>query len=147
MSRSQGFDGKRLPLKGLRNFKPSHNSTAGPFGFLNPTRHHLSHSPSPAANASDPNDDDDDEGPMVPADSVNFRWTSRNNRKGRHELEYSPAKDPSTAKYLAPESTSSPREIIKIIIRMIIYYPIYDISWLVAYVFTWGSIIWVINAL
>lgn len=29
---------------------------------------------------------------------------------------------------------------------MLVDYPVYDISWLVAYIFVWGSIIWVINA-
>ena len=28
---------------------------------------------------------------------------------------------------------------------MFTHYPIYDISWLVAYIFTWGSIVWCIN--
>lgn len=29
---------------------------------------------------------------------------------------------------------------------MFTYYPVWDISWLVAYIFTWGSIVWCINA-
>jgi hypothetical protein len=82
-----------------------------------------------------------------PADSVEFKWTSRNNRKGRHQLEFTPASDPSTAKYLVPEPTSAPREVFKNIGRMFTDYPVWDISWVVAYIFVWGSIVWVINAL
>jgi hypothetical protein len=144
MARFRDFADAWLPLKGIRNLKPSPNPTAGPFSFLNPTRYYLAHLPSRASNEADSEIDVDE---MVPADSVKFRWTSRNNRKGRHELEYTPAADLKTARYLVPEPTSSPREVVKIIIRMFVYYPVWDISWLVAYVFTWGSIIWVINAL
>jgi hypothetical protein len=37
--------------------------------------------------------------------------------------------------------------VLKNIRRMFTHYPVYDISWLVAYVFTWGSVVWCINAL
>jgi len=30
---------------------------------------------------------------------------------------------------------------------MFTQYPVWDISWLVAYIFVWGSIVWIINAL
>jgi hypothetical protein len=89
----------------------------------------------------------EDEDHEEPADAVQFIWTSRNNRKGRHELGFTPASNPATAKYLVPESTNSPREILKNFGRMITHYPVWDISWVVAYMFVWGSIVWVINAL
>jgi hypothetical protein len=144
MGRSNIFAGSRLPLGSNAQFTAANTPTTGPFGFLNPTRHFLVHRPSRVR--KEPESDGDEE-TMVPADDVQFRWTSRNNRKGRHELDYTPAKDPQHAKYLAPESTSSPHEIIKVIIRMFTYYPFWDISWLIAYIFSVGSIIWVINAL
>jgi hypothetical protein len=83
----------------------------------------------------------------MPADFVAFKWTSRNNRKGRHQLEFTPAADPANARYEVPEPTNTPRQIARGIARMFTVYPVWDISWLVAYVFTWGSIIWVVNAL
>lgn len=30
---------------------------------------------------------------------------------------------------------------------MMTHYPVWDISWIVAYIFTWGSIVWVLNAM
>jgi hypothetical protein len=144
MGRSTTFVESRLPLGSNAQFTASDTPTTGPFGFLNPTRYYLAHRPTHALNS--PESEVDDE-PKVPADAVQFRWSSRNNRKGRHELDYTPAKDPQHAKYLAPESTSSPHEIMKVIIRMFTYYPIWDISWLIAYIFSIGSVVWVINAL
>jgi hypothetical protein len=81
------------------------------------------------------------------ADKVEYVWSSRNNRKGRHQLQVTPAVDPATAKYLVPDRTNSPRAILQNIGRMFTNYPVWDVSWLVAYVFTWGSVVWVINAL
>jgi len=69
-----------------------------------------------------------------------FKWSSRDNRKGRHTLVVTPSHDP------VPSPTSSLRRILKNIAKMFLYYPVWDISWWVAYIFTWGSIIWVINA-
>jgi hypothetical protein len=144
MGRTRDFLEARIPLRWNSNMKPSRTPTAGPFGFLNPTRYHLTHSPTLASNGPDAEDDGEE---MVPADAIKFRWTSRNNRKGRHELDYIPAVDPATARYLAPESTASLREVIKNIVRMFTCYPVWDISWLVAYIFTIGSLVWIINAL
>ncbi|KAL1605616.1 hypothetical protein SLS59_003418 [Nothophoma quercina] len=45
-----------------------------------------------------------------------------------------------------PRPTSSLNSIVRGIWRMLTYYPIWDISCDVAYVFTIGSVIWVINA-
>jgi hypothetical protein len=140
MARSSQFQEDRRPLASHPDLKPSSTPPKGPFSFLNPTRHHLTHILSRSGS------DTDDE-PTVPTDAVHFRWTSRNNRKGRHQLDYEPSKDPAHAKYLAPPPTSSPQVVMKVIIRMFISYPVWDISWLVAYIFVWGSIIWIVNAL
>jgi len=74
---------------------------------------------------------------------VEYRWTSRNNRKGRHQLFLN-------LKYQnhlhhTPMSTTQWSEIVHGIGRMVSQYPVWDISWLVAFIFTWGSILWVIN--
>lgn len=170
--RSSAFHPSRQPLKNLPGFRPAAaNGTTGPFRALNPTQHRIVH----AALHSDTGGDGDDgtarsdrfdgdntdaasdekerkprpprRSETTPADAVTFKWTSRNNRKGRHLLEFTPAADPANARYEVPESSSAPRQVARGIWRMFTVYPVWDISWLVAYIFTWGSIIWVINSL
>jgi hypothetical protein len=142
LSRAATFVEDRLPLRANDQLKHIISRTGGPIGFLNPTRTRFE--PLCEGSESEQNEDTDHE---EPADAVQFKWTSRNNRKGRHQLEFIPAADPQRARYLVPERTSSPREILKNISRMFTHYPYWDISWVVAYIFTWGSIVWVINAL
>lgn len=79
------------------------------------------------------------------ASNIEFKWRSRDNRKGRHTLVVDPSSEPS-APFLAPKSTSGLREVCRGIIRMARHYPYWDISWLVATIFTLGSAVWVINA-
>jgi hypothetical protein len=172
--RSSAFHPSRQPLKDLACFRHSASGTTGPFGALNPTQHRIIHTGAgPAADEDDKSvgkdekddrDTDDansseqrDAKPLepkppkrsdtTPADFVAFRWTSRNNRKGRHLLEFTAAADPANARYEVPEPSTAPRQIALGIARMFTIYPVWDISWLVAYVFTWGSIVWVINGL
>jgi hypothetical protein len=153
MGRSSNFAPGRLPSHLLANrvLQSSPSGTKGPISFLNPTRlsfqrrrHGASKDESEPLENSSRLDESADE---QPADDVNFKWTSRNNRKGRHQLEVKNASDPSTASYLTPQSTSKPREVLRTVWRMFVSYPVWDISWIVAYLFEWGSIVWVINAL
>jgi hypothetical protein len=57
-----------------------------------------------------------------------------------------PATFADTANFVAPEATSSFRGVIEGISRMFTQYPYYDVSWLVAVIFTFGSVVWCINA-
>ncbi|KAF2432809.1 hypothetical protein EJ08DRAFT_115436 [Tothia fuscella] len=98
---------------------------SSPFTQFNPTHAKYQH-------VFNTNDTD------FPGHRLEYLWTSRNNRKGRHQL-ISPKEDS-----LAP--TSSIGEVIRNIGRMFTQYPFYDVSWLVAYGFTLGSVIWVFNA-
>jgi hypothetical protein len=63
---------------------------------------------------------------------------------GRHAIAVTPAaaKD---AKYLTPRPSSSATEIIKGIARMFTTYPYWDVSYLVAIIFTIGSVVWCMN--
>ena len=54
-----------------------------------------------------------------------------------------PAVDTVEAKFIVPKKTNDAGTVLRTIGRMLTDYPYYDISWLVAYVFTWGSIVWV----
>jgi hypothetical protein len=50
------------------------------------------------------------------------------------------------SQYLVPRRTSHYKEVLKTILLTFTYFPVWDISWLVAFVFTVGSMVWVINA-
>ncbi|KIW65370.1 hypothetical protein PV04_07636 [Phialophora macrospora] len=130
----------------------------GPFGFLNPTRAHFNHSslaPSKTTPSDDTKTSDESVGEHrtpklseesdVPAKDIGFLWRSRDNRKGRHPLLVRRPRPGEEAPFLAPRRTSDPREVLKNIIRTFTYYPVWDISWLVAFIFTWGSVVWVMN--
>jgi hypothetical protein len=122
MKRSEAFSPASEPLKDNVELSLEHNRVTGPLPFLQPTKAHFRHDARP---------------------DVRFKWTSRNNRKGRHAIVVAPTTD---SKRTTPRLTASPRSIARNIWRMLTYYPVWDISFDVAYVFTIGSVIWVINA-
>lgn len=152
----------------------SHNLTLqhahGPFQFLNPTqglfRHSLptstpsSHLTTDSAEAGggSPNNNAGQVGSTAAAsataikhwpsvEGVNFLWRSRDNRKGRHPLRVQkPLPDSSNNALLgAPRPSSHPREVLKGIVKTFTCFPVWDISWLVAFIFTAGSVVWVCN--
>ena len=160
LKRSQRFSPLREPLRELADLKRHISKTSGPFGFLNPTRAHFYHIHTDEngqssngniggiGSSSSANEPDFELPPHEKAaDKVEYVWTSRNNRKGRHLLEVTLARNPAKARYLVPDPTNTLRAILQNIGRMFTKYPVWDVSWLVAYIFTWGSIVWVINAL
>lgn len=132
----------------------------GPCGFLNPTRAHFDHSKLCAGSASNeivtPQESGDDAEARrkppkqdvdsnVPAKNIRFLWRSRDNRKGRHPLLVQPPRAGEEAPFMTPRPTTHPKEILKTVIKTFTHYPVWDISWLVAFIFTWGSVVWVIN--
>lgn len=125
LKRNDAFSSSREPLKHDALLHLEHNRVTGPVPFLNPTRAHFQHEAHPG---------------------VRFKWTSRNNRKGRHAITVKQSQTPTESKPATPNPTSSAGSIARGIWRMLTYYPIWDISFDVAYVFTIGSIIWIINA-
>ncbi|GAB7345607.1 hypothetical protein MBLNU457_3906t1 [Dothideomycetes sp. NU457] len=134
MRRNQSFDSDREPFRDDHNLELQKSRVTGPFSALRPTqaRYHINDSAGGLESQS------------KPPSNVAFKWRSRDNRKGRHTLVVRPS-DPSS-QYQTPPSTSSIGRIFRTIGKMFLYYPVWDISWWVAYIFTWGSIIWVINA-
>jgi hypothetical protein len=125
MKRNEAFQPAREPLQGDTALLLQPSRVTGPFPFLNPTRAPFRHDVRP---------------------DVRFKWTSRNNRKGRHAIIVPKTQAVTDLKHATPCPTSSPRSIAFAIWRMLTYYPVWDISFDVAYVFTIGSVIWVINA-
>ncbi|KAI0438018.1 hypothetical protein F4803DRAFT_536404 [Xylaria telfairii] len=72
------------------------------------------------------------------------RYRSRDNRKGRHTVVISPQ---SAANYGVshPHATDTFRAALPGISRMMLMFPVFDVSYDVAIIFTLGSVIWVIN--
>ena len=111
------------------NLQHSTSRVTGPFSFFNPTAAHVHGTKATSVSS---------------VKGAAFKWSSRNNRKGRHGLALSPTLDASDTP--TPKSTSSVGEILKGIRKMFTKFPIYDVSYLVATTFTLGSIVWIINA-
>ncbi|KAL1891307.1 hypothetical protein Sste5346_007767 [Sporothrix stenoceras] len=84
-------------------------------------------------------------------------WRSRDNRKGRHAIvltndflrhrDHSHSGDKKTKPDgTLPHSTNSWRGILHILWKMLTSYPVWDVSYDVAIIFTLGSVVWVINS-
>ncbi|PMD44161.1 integral membrane protein [Hyaloscypha variabilis F] len=129
----------------------------GPFTFLNPTsrRYPLSWKPPGEDSSSEETPGKSIDPPTsgesstsnkdeLRADEVSRLYRSRDNRKGRHAIVVTPAAQ--KGKYLTPQSTSTAKETLKGIWRMFSTYPYWDVSYLVAVIFTLGSVVWCINA-
>ncbi|KAJ4245238.1 hypothetical protein NW762_014108 [Fusarium torreyae] len=73
-----------------------------------------------------------------------YIWSSRNNRKGRHALALSfHPKEHEATKRLKTTNTWS--QTLRGIAKMFLRYPVWDVSYDVAVIFTIGSVIWVVN--
>jgi len=140
MARNNAFRPEREPFAHNKQAGPS--NVHAPFSFLNPTRAHFELKPEPHIPEQRSSEGEDRIEKFDTASKVSFFWRSRDNRKGRHPLlvNQNYAGDITT-----PRRTSHPSEVLKTVAKMFTCYPVWDISWLVAYVFTWGSIVWCIN--
>ncbi|KAL4904339.1 hypothetical protein BDW74DRAFT_154629 [Aspergillus multicolor] len=127
--RSHAFRANKSPLQG---HEPS--AVSGPIPFLNPTRAHF-HLQQPHTDASVPQ----------PVPRITRLWRSRDNRKGRHAIQVQ-KQAPVEERGRAPRKTSHPTAIYQGILRMLTTFPAWDISFCVAFLFTLGSVIWVVNA-
>ena len=154
MVRNKTFHPSHEPLRSHDSLELQHQHVGGPFSFLNPTRAHFRHSDLPSrstvsedlpegsrdgTNVEEPPNKDD----RFVSD-VEFKWRSRDNRKGRHTIVVDSSDD--SGKYITPKSTSTFRAAGQGILRMVTQYPYWDVSYLVATSFTLGSIVWVLNS-
>lgn len=133
----------------------------GPLKFFNPTKRHI---PLPASKPDDtskpsstPQDAPTQPSPYtswtsrdnrkgrhalaVPESGIYHIWRSRDNRKGRHAI----ALTDGAISSAGVRATSHPAEISKGLLRMFVRYPVWDISYDVAMLFTIGSVVWCIN--
>ena len=142
MSRRTCFAPRHEPFVAQDGLELKDGHTHGPFPFLNPTRAHFRKTAPEKDKATATATSDEEDGPKTEqvADNVGFKWRSRDNRKGRHALMVEPATDPAKAKYVTPLPSNSPQEILKGIRRMFTKFPVWDVSYLVATIFTLGSV-------
>jgi len=123
--RSKTFHPAREPVRHGTGLRLEDNRVTGPIPFLNPTRAHYRHDDRP---------------------DVRYKWTSRNDRKGRHAVDIEHSQTAVSANHDTPRPTSSFRSVARNIWRMFTYFPVWDISFDVAFVFTLGSVVWLFNA-
>ena len=151
----------REPLKTHEALQLQHERISGPLSFLNPTRAYfhytgprgrtesLADGPAIPANEGDASRENApklrDRGDLQPASGIQLKWRSRDNRKGRHALLIEPAKRDS-ASLFTPHVSATLGETFKGVLRMFTQFPYWDISYLVAIIFTLGSCVWVVNA-
>lgn len=162
----RAFRPEREPLRDYADLELQRSHINAPFSFLNPT--HAVFKPTekyalegeterkrPEGEEEAPTETIEQDRkkqqqpPRAEADQIQYLWRSRDNRKGRHALQvrYHDEKDPTTKpRYQAPRKTSEFRSVLQGIWRMFSVFPYWNVSFLVAFVFTLGSVIWVINA-
>jgi hypothetical protein len=155
-TRNKQFTVDREPLRSNDALQLDHSTVKGPFTFLNPTQasyRHRIHTPTTnlLQNITTPLGTTDvvqpAEASKPPTANFEYKWTARDNRKGRHTLVTgSPSVEHPETNVTTPRSTTHWRSILRTIGLMITFYPVWDISWCVAYVFTLGSVLWVLNS-
>ncbi|KAK4695349.1 hypothetical protein P7C71_g2393, partial [Lecanoromycetidae sp. Uapishka_2] len=130
MTRNTAFHSQsHKPLRADPSLELQHDRVTGPFSFLNPTRAAFKHNSAKNRRYSSPDglqtsDDhnskekNSNHSDQQLASNIEFKWRSRDNRKGRHTLVVEPSSDPS-APYLTPKSTSGGREVLKGIGRVV----------------------------
>ncbi|KAH7356575.1 integral membrane protein [Rhexocercosporidium sp. MPI-PUGE-AT-0058] len=133
----------------------------GPFSFLNPTTrryrlsshksHHQAGEEDLRNRVSDNGQVDEAQAPAakerneIRVGDVERLFRTRDNRKGRHQISISPSIH-QDAHFLTPPPTNTLLATVRGIIRMLTFFPYWDVSYLVALIFTIGSIDWCVNA-
>ncbi|KAF4995771.1 hypothetical protein FDECE_12689 [Fusarium decemcellulare] len=117
--------------------------STGPLKSLNPTKRYMVAEKKPI-DAHETGKDQQPAQPAGQAPKVAYVWRSRDNRKGRHALaiDVDPEKHDSTN---SPKPTNTLDRTLGGIVKMLLRYPVWDVSYDVAVIFTIGSIIWVVN--
>ncbi|OJD39922.1 uncharacterized protein BKCO1_2000167 [Diplodia corticola] len=132
--RCRQFQPQREPLAHRPDLRCIDHKVNGPLKHLNPTRAHYNIV-----------GDDGKSRHAHPGPGISWKWTSRNNRKGRHALQVR-ALPSSAAEHHLPGRTNHPPQIPHGVARMLTSFPVWDISYLTAVTFTLGSVVWVLNA-
>ena len=147
MARNKSFRPDREPLRNTSTLQLNSDAVHGPISFFNPTQARFT-----AIQPEKPQVSDEletargtPEGEGVPPSNVEFKWTSRDNRKGRHALVIPPEQHRDTQCRIPPP-TSSTTQVLRGILRMLTYFPLWDISYLISVFLTFGSVVWIFNS-
>ncbi|KAJ5477216.1 hypothetical protein N7539_007360 [Penicillium diatomitis] len=165
MSRNKHFSPDREPLSHHQHHRSMSDPTlqphhvSGPFALLNPTSayytpntkvdHPSLHSHEASQAKTNQEKQEDAHSPTntpPPTQAVEHIWRSRDNRKGRHAIRIDYNAPPTDTALIAPHPTTTAKAIAQGILRMFTRAPVWDVSWLVAFTFVVGSIIWIVNA-
>lgn len=141
MARNKVFQPERDPF--ANSEQVSKSIVNGPFSFLNPTIAHLELELEEHAPEQWSSENQITKRKAQPAPNARLLWRPRDNRKGRHPLL---VRKDDVGGVTTPRPTSHSSEVLRTISKMFTHYPVWDISWLIAYIFTWGSIVWCINS-
>lgn len=159
LARNRTFNSNHAPLRRTTTLQLDSDRVQGPVSFLNPTRARFTQVQSPTI----PGDEDDptpqpsretaDTVPPLPSrptgfqppqPTLTYQWTSRNSRKGRQTLLITDRDlDDTGIKPPAPSNTFA--QIDATLALMFTCFPIWDISFDVAFLFALGSLIWILN--
>ena len=157
--RSDNFDPEAEPFREDDRLHLQYDKVTGPFRRMAPTRALFSY----VAEHVEPHAEADSSGfeeltnersekavreggfDIRSAGEVEYNWTSRNNRKGRHALIVH--ENPERANpYATPPATTGPRPTLQGIWRMMTVFTIHDVSYLLALAFTLASATLAANA-
>ncbi|KAI7539395.1 hypothetical protein KC331_g9779 [Hortaea werneckii] len=149
LTRNKTFHPAHEPLQNRQDLQLDANKIHGPLSFLNPTRADYEHVP--VKSGADPGmvtreAKEQEPAQLIPSENdetspeARYRWTSRNNRKGRHALVVNQTQA-TEASPETPRPTAHPREVLTGIRHMFTSFPVWDISYDVAVIFTLGSLI------
>ncbi len=152
-TRSEHFSKGWEPFRGNAALQIQEDETTGPAVFLNPTRASFTYTGAtfprvdPEGSELVESRREQELGNGVFATTIEYAWTSRNNRKGRHAImvrEYH-QKSPPAGRQPTSEMTG-PRAVFYGILRMFSRFAWYDISWVNAIAFLVGSLALLVNA-
>lgn len=159
MARNRRFQPSEEPFRDNVNLDIDHKNTQGPVSWLAPTQTTFSYCGSDEAGnrpqsygalsqqQSEPARDGNHElhGGHRPS-NVDYKWTSRNARKGRHTLVVGERSMAHDVDYDAPEATNRLVPTLKGLWRMVSRFPWDDLSYLTAISFVSGCTLLVVNA-
>ncbi|KAK3988629.1 hypothetical protein QBC44DRAFT_370876 [Cladorrhinum sp. PSN332] len=141
----QQQQGKHFPAT---HYNAAHSS--GPLSFFNTTTHYHS-LPLPAAKPSSSATalGEERSQPKNDGEKKNERmyhvWRSRDNRKGRHAAVVVVGESHGDDGKQRRRPTNSVKEVMRGVGKMFVRWPVWDVSWEVAFIFTVGSVIWCLN--